>query len=131
MDAYLVKFGVGLARRQFAKAWTPQPWYHVARGRLCITMPTPLGTRVEWLHPGGPPEIDRDPAGHVFTKTVAWDGAALVSTFKSEELSDVVTRRWVERHGSTERLLQETTFEGVSFTRTFELVEDSTKAPLL
>ena len=83
-------------------------------------MATPLGARVEWLHPTGPPELDRDPQGRHFTKTVAWEGETLVSTFKSRDIDDIVTRRWIERQGSTECLLQETCFQGVPFTRRFE-----------
>lgn len=127
MDAYLQAFGVGLLRRKAAMAFTPSPRYHVEHGKLCITMSTPLGTRVEWLQPYGPPECDVDPAGHHFEKTVAWKGEALVSTFKSKEISDVITRRHIEPApegtGARWMLVQATSFEGVTFTRCFLRVE--------
>ena len=70
MEAYLKAFGVGVLGRKTAMAFVPEPLYHVHLGKLCITMNTPLGTRVEWLTPDGPPEKDRDPAGNNFMKTV-------------------------------------------------------------
>ena len=65
----------------------------------------------------------------------SWSGVhANVEHHRTAEACGLRSR--VEVRGSTERLIQETTFEGVSFTRTFELVEDVTtsskgKAPLL
>lgn len=82
MEEYLIAFGVGLLRRRAAMAFTPSPAYHVERSRLCVAMPTPLGTRIEWLHPYGPAERDRDPQGHLFSKTVSWNEHRLISTFK-------------------------------------------------
>ena len=88
-------------------------------------MHTPLGARVEWLVPDGPGETDRDPAGNTFIKTVAWEDKHLVSTFKSTQgLSDIVTRRYVEEQPDTEgrisdQLVQETSYQGITFTRYF------------
>ena len=82
-------------------------------------MSTPIGARTEWLHPNGPPEQDRDPAGRVFAKTVHWDGEKLVSTFRCDEISDVVTRRYLEDEDGATVLVQETAFEDYAFTRRF------------
>lgn len=109
MEEYLQAFGVGIFGRKAAVAFTPEPYYHVVRNdRLCITMTTPLGSRVEWLIPDGPPERDRDPAGNNFTKTCMWEGEHLVSLFKSKEgLADIVTRRWVdEKPNGQQELIQ-------------------------
>ena len=103
------------------QAFNPQPQYMVDRGKLCISRSTPLGTRTEWLHPNGPPEKDKDPQGHTFVKTVRWEGPKLVSTFRSEEISDVVTTRWIEEE---DVLVQETVFEGVRFMRRFKRIEE-------
>ena len=84
-------------------------------------MSTPLGTRTEWLHPGGPPEKDKDPQGRTFAKTVHWDGPKLVSTFRSDEISDVVTTRWIEEE---DYLVQETAFEEARFMRRFKRIDD-------
>ena len=125
MDEYLQAFGVGLLRRKAATAFVPQPQYFVDRSRLCVSMTTPIGTRIEWLHPNGPPERDYDPQGHSFVKTVHWEGPKLVSTFRSEAIADVVTSRWIEDAADGPMLVQETAFEGVSFTRWFLRMEES------
>ena len=74
MEAYLKAFGVGVLGRKTAMAFVPEPLCHVDLGKLRLTMNTPLGTRVEWLTPDGPPEKDRDPAGNNFVKTVSMRG---------------------------------------------------------
>jgi hypothetical protein len=122
LDEYLRAFGVSFTRRSIAKAYAPSPHFCVEGARLCISTASPIGKYLEWLHPGGAPTHETDPEGHAFRKTVSWDGERLVSTFKSDDISDVVTTRWIElqRQGSIAIMVQETRWEGVSFTRRFQ-----------
>ena len=54
-----------------------------------------------------------------------WDGLKLVSHFKCDEISDVVTTRWLEEdEGGGTILMQETAWENVSFTRRFLRLDD-------
>ena len=87
-------------------------------------MPTPLGTRVEWLHPNGPSEQETDPQGHNFMKTITWEDETLVSTFTCDTISDVVTTRRIEWRRGGDMLVQTTSWEDVSFTRRFQRVEE-------
>jgi hypothetical protein len=98
-----------------------------AQGALRIVMASPLGERVEVLHPDGTTDAEVDPStGGALLKRSVWDGARLVTTARSEDggRSDVVTARWVDV--ATGQLVQHTTFEGVSYTRWFESAEDPT-----
>jgi len=119
MDQYLKRLGVPAIQRSVAVIFNPMPVYHEVDGRLSISMATPLGQRIECLDLQVA-QLDMDPQGRRFLKTVQWQGDKLVSTFRSRDepplSGDIVTERWIDDKG---QLVQVTSFENISFTRHF------------
>mmetsp|Transcript_27371 Transcript_27371/g.67992 ORF Transcript_27371/g.67992 Transcript_27371/m.67992 type:complete len:345 (+) Transcript_27371:199-1233(+) len=118
LEPYLKRLGVGWPQRQAALSFAPKQAWTIEAGVPKMTMASPLGVRVEQF-PLGEAHEEKDLNGRSFMKTSSWEKGMLVARSRAveESMPEIVARRWID--SNTGALVQETSFDGVVYTRIF------------
>mmetsp|Transcript_41299 Transcript_41299/g.109521 ORF Transcript_41299/g.109521 Transcript_41299/m.109521 type:complete len:372 (-) Transcript_41299:148-1263(-) len=119
LEPYLKRLGVGWPQRQAALQFKPKQSWAVEGGVPKMSMASPMGARTEAFPLEGEQE-EKDLQGNVFLKTSSWEAGMLVARSRSQNgsMSEIVARRWIDPRSQS--LVQETSYDGVTYTRIFE-----------
>lgn len=118
LEPYLKRLGVGWAQRQAALTFKPKQSWTLEGGVLKMSMATPVRKHIETFPLNAETE-EQDLSGKSFLKFSKWEAGALVASSRAQDgsMSDVLAKRWIDPKSGV--LVQQTTYQGITYTRIF------------